>query len=83
MFAFRALFWFGVVCAFVPFKHFDLVSGTVTVDHAALKERIASLPRYCDDHGDVCREARGLLARAAKDGADLVAAVVQGHTAEG
>ncbi len=70
MFAFRALFWFGVMCAVVPFKHFDLASGEITVDHAALRTRIAALPSYCEDHREVCQQARAVLSEAAQTGLD-------------
>ncbi len=85
MFAFRALFWFCVVCAVVPFKHFDLATGEIKVDRAELMSRLSSLPSYCEDHRDVCKQARIVFAQAARGGAEAArhfAGAVQGRDGE-
>lgn len=82
MVAFRALFWFCVVCTLMPYKSVDLTKGDLDIDRTALVAQITNLPNYCKDHGAVCTSARDLLTQAAKTGgalANQLAVVLQDH----
>lgn len=86
MLAFRALFWFGIVCALVPFKQIDLTRGELEIDRTALMERVAGLPSYCQRNADICDRAGALLEEAAKTGsrlADQVAIALQDRIRQG
>lgn len=67
MFLLRSVFWLSLVACLVPYSSIDLPNATFSVDHAALVQRLAALPRYCRDREAVCKKAEALGALIANE----------------